>query len=243
MHVRVDEARHDHEIAVVDDRRAVCYIVEIGDAGDASVVDVNGCGAQAGRGEHLLRTNDHRGDANLSRARYAIANRDPRREQNREAAVIERRMRKNIATALLSSVLAVACASTQQAPDQAVLKGLVIANTATQKVAWQQGDASLLAKTLANTSQLPADLQAQVAQTRAVDDLSVDIESVEITGDQATVVAKQRFVRTIEAGGSQQKKTSTATLRHRFRRSGTTWVADAPVEVITANWAGEAPKA
>lgn len=148
---------------------------------------------------------------------------------------------KRTASALLLTLALVGCATTVPVPEKQVLKGLVIANAETQRYAWQQRDAAILAKSLDVTS-LPADFQQQLAATRSVDGLTVDVQNVEISGDTATVTSTQRLVRTVVIDGQEKKQTSTATQRHQFRKEGSGWVTAAPVEV-TANWAGEAPKA
>src|SRR5438045_2559024 len=58
VHVRVDDAGHQHEIAVVDNARI--NVVIRADAGDAIAFDVNRCGAAA---EDVARAENHSADA------------------------------------------------------------------------------------------------------------------------------------------------------------------------------------
>ncbi|HEX7152180.1 MAG TPA: hypothetical protein VF618_11895 [Thermoanaerobaculia bacterium] len=129
---------------------------------------------------------------------------------------------KRTATILTSSLLAltfVACATA----DRDSIKALELQNSATQRMAWERKDASLLA----NAADRAA-IQQEMNATQSVKALSVDVVSIDVTGNEAVAVTNQKLVRQTAEG----EKVSTYQQKQRYAKVGGKWQATGAAEAV-----------
>ena len=156
---------------------------------------------------------------------------------------------------VLVTLLVVGCASAPELDDHDAIAALVEEDNARLVAAWEARDATLVfpegddsavavtpdGRTI-GAAELRADLQRRMDMTRSVEEMSVDIASVDVDGDSAVAVSHQRFVRTLVLpDGALRQRISTVTHRQEFLRTDAGWIAAGPVEESdqAARWADE----
>lgn len=92
-----------------------------------------------------------------------------------------------------------------------------------------------------DTAALRADLQRRMDMTVSVEEMSVEIGSIEINGASAIAVSHQRFARTITQPNGPRQRISTVTHTQRFEKGPIGWAPIGPIQESnqTARWADE----
>lgn len=161
-------------------------------------------------------------------------------------------------TALALGFVFVACSSTGTLGDRPAISDLVYKQAGIARSAWELKDARMLVgnqsdalvvkssngKSMAG-SDLLAEVQRKMDETRQVKGLSVHIDSIAISGRTATVVTTQKLTRVVSQNGVDRTQISTVQQRQQFKKAANgEWQADNTIEELTANaeWAG-GPKA
>ncbi len=139
--------------------------------------------------------------------------------------------------------------------DRAALTELIQRSVAEIRHAWKVKDAKLVFK---DTGQEPAartpdgrtislddqiaDIQRRMNMTRSIDYMTEEVESIDLRGDEAVVVSKQRFSRVmILPDGRERRRISSVTHRAHYRRTENGWRREGPIEESnpSAKWEDE----
>jgi hypothetical protein len=134
----------------------------------------------------------------------------------------------------LVTMMAVGCASVGQLHDRDAIERAVLRDAGRQRVAWDKHDADGLS----------AEMQQKFEETKSVQQLTVHIDSITVSGDSATVYATQQLTRTVSRGGADQQEVNTFKQKQQYKR-GTdgSWSASGSAETLTAEAKTIQPKA
>jgi hypothetical protein len=138
---------------------------------------------------------------------------------------------KRTASLLTSSLLAltfVACATA----DRDHIKALEYQNSATQRLAWERKDASLLT----NAADRAA-IQQEMDATTSVKALKYDLQSIEVNGDQAVATSSAKLVTETASG----EKVTNITQKQKYSKVGGQWKASGPAEAVANSGASSQP--
>jgi len=161
-------------------------------------------------------------------------------------------------SALALGLLVVACSTTGGLGDHPAISDAVYKQAGIARSAWELKDARMLlgpqseafvvkttdGKSMTGTD-VVADLQRQMNETKQVTGLNVHIDDIKINGTTATVVTTQKLTRVVNQNGTDRTQITTTTQRQQYKKvAGGQWVPDNAIEQLTANaeWAG-GPKA
>ena len=146
---------------------------------------------------------------------------------------------KRIVTQLAIVALAVGCSGIGSMKDQDAVRRAVLQDSARQRVAWAKKDARLALGETADSASL-ASVQQQMDSTEAVKQLTIHIDSIDVSGATAAVVSTQTLAR-VDASG--QTHTATVKQKQQYKKYGTEWKPEGGAEQLTADAGNAKPKA
>lgn len=132
---------------------------------------------------------------------------------------------RNIRCLFLTAAFALAaCATAQLTDDRSAIEAILRADHTRIVAAWEARDAAMMfpeATDVAvlvspngdsvDVAALRADLQRRMGMTVSVEEMSMKIVSIEVSGDGATAVTNQRFARTLNQPNGPRQRISTVT--------------------------------